>query len=97
MGSLAKLTRPKLHKVLPRQRLFDQLHDCLERPLTWVSGPPGSGKTSLVASYLSSQRTGGFWYHLDAGDGDLATLFHYLALAVETKGRKAVPLPVLSP
>ena len=36
MVSLAKLTRPKLHKVLPRQRLFDQLHDCLERPLTWV-------------------------------------------------------------
>src|SRR5688572_11191048 len=41
--SLAKITRPKLHKVVPRTRLFDRL-DGAARPLVWVVGPPGAGK-----------------------------------------------------
>jgi hypothetical protein len=58
-STLAKLTRPKLHQVVPRERLFDTLDRCRERPLTWVPGPPGGGKTALLASYLQARKLAG--------------------------------------
>ena len=60
---LAKLTRPKLHNVLGRGRLFDLLAAGRDRALTWVVGPPGAGKTALVANYLESEKLAGTWYH----------------------------------
>ncbi|HTT38849.1 MAG TPA: hypothetical protein VMH32_14410 [Burkholderiales bacterium] len=39
---LAKLTRPKLHNVLARQRLFALLDAGRERAVVWVVGPPGA-------------------------------------------------------
>jgi ATP/maltotriose-dependent transcriptional regulator MalT/DNA-binding SARP family transcriptional activator len=96
MTRLAKLTRPKLHNVLARHRLFAQLDAGRERAVIWVGGPPGSGKTALVASYVDAARLHCVWYHVDAGDQDLATFFHYLSRALDTSSRKA-PLPVLTP
>ena len=91
---LAKLTRPKLHNVLTRHRLFAQLDAGRERALTWVVGPPGSGKTALAASYLDASRIDNVWYHLDSGDHDLATFFHYLSQTLDASSRHA-PLPVI--
>jgi LuxR family maltose regulon positive regulatory protein len=96
---LAKLTRPRLHGAVPRDRLFDRLDDARgERPALCVVGPPGAGKTTLVASWLDSRRVPGIWYQIDPGDADLPTFFHYLGQACAPFARKGqAPLPALTP
>jgi LuxR family maltose regulon positive regulatory protein len=71
--ALAKTTPPVVHGIVPRPRLFRQLDRGRSCPLTWVSGPPGSGKTSLVASYIETRRLFCLWYQVDSGDKDLAS------------------------
>jgi hypothetical protein len=58
----------------------------------WLVGPPGAGKTTLVASWLKAQRVKNLWIQLDQGDGDVASFFHYLAMAASTlKGKPTLP------
>lgn len=98
-AALAKLTPPRLYAVTRRERLFTLLKEqCRHHPLIWVAGPPGAGKTSLIASYLVEQKRRTLWYHVDPGDADLATFFHYLAqVAQSAAGRKRLRLPALTP
>jgi LuxR family maltose regulon positive regulatory protein len=96
---LAKLTRPRLHKAVARERLFTLLDEAREhKPAICIVGPPGAGKTTLVASWLDARGIKGIWYQVDSGDGDLATFFYYLGLAAKAFMRKGQrPLPVLTP
>ncbi|MGE4057165.1 MAG: hypothetical protein AB7F99_20450, partial [Vicinamibacterales bacterium] len=97
--SLSKLNRPRLYGAVERERLFRRLDGSGERHGgLCVVGPPGAGKTTLVASWLESRGRGGIWYQVDAGDADLATFFHYLGRAAEGYTRKGQrPLPALTP
>jgi ATP/maltotriose-dependent transcriptional regulator MalT len=70
--SPAKITRPKRPDIFPRKRLFTLLDNGRKKPVTWVTGPAGSGKTTLVASYLDARRLPCLWYQVNAGDADIA-------------------------
>ncbi len=98
-SQLAKLTRPRLHRAVARERLFTVLDDArTHKPATCVVGPPGAGKTTLVASWLDARSIKGIWYQVDPGDADLATFFYYLGLAAKPFTRKGQrSLPVLTP
>src|SRR5918996_517755 len=90
----SKSIRPSIRGVVPRLRLFRRLD--IQQPLTWVWGPPGSGKTALVASYLSARRVRSLWYRLDANDADGATFFQELTLdggrgRVRLRGSASLP------
>lgn len=94
----AKFSRPQLHAIYARTRLFEWLDAACHFPVIWVEGPPGAGKTTLVASYLSHRKHRCLWYQVDGGDRDLASFFHYLGLAVaQTNPRFRRPMPKLTP
>ena len=94
---IAKVTHPTLTGVLPRKRLFNLLDRMRKRPVIWVSGPPGCGKTTLVSSYLDARELPCLWYQVDAGDADPATFFYYLGLAAKRAApQKRMPLPLLT-
>lgn len=98
-AQLAKLTRPRLHNAVARERLFTRLDvHRRERQAICIVGPPGAGKTTLAASWLDARGVRGIWYQVDGGDADAATFFHYLGIAATSLGHKGQrSLPALTP
>jgi LuxR family transcriptional regulator, maltose regulon positive regulatory protein len=95
---IAKITHPKTAGLLHRERLFRLLDEYGDIPVTWISAPAGSGKTSLVASYLADRKLKSIWYRVDERDGDIAAFFYYMGLAAKKAApRKRSPLPLLTP
>lgn len=95
--SIAKISRPKFSNIFQRERLFRELDISTKKTVTWIAGPAGSGKTTLIASYLDAHDVRSLWYQVDGGDSDIATFFYYLGLAA----KKACPrykknLPLLT-
>ncbi len=96
--SLPKISAPTVSGILVRTRLFRLLDKARSRPVIWLAGPPGTGKTTLVASYLQNRRLTALWYQIDFGDEDVASFFYYMGLAGRRVApRKRKPLPLLTP
>ena len=95
---LAKSTRPSCAGVFPRARLFKRIDKARSRPVIWIAGPPGAGKTVLVASYLEKRKLASLWYEIDETDADVASFFYHLEVAVAARARGKPPhLPRLTP
>lgn len=91
-----KLTAPSAEQALPRPRLFERL--AAAGRLIWVAAPAGSGKTSLMASWLQSVRRPFLWYRIDAGDSEASAFFAYLGQAAAGIAESgSAPLPALTP
>ncbi len=95
---IAKITRPVIRGAYQRRRLFRLLDRGRERPVIFVSGPPGSGKTTLISSYIDHRKLDCLWYRVDEIDGDLPSFFYYMGLAAKKAApRRRTPLPALTP
>ncbi|MEO7278372.1 MAG: BTAD domain-containing putative transcriptional regulator [Casimicrobium sp.] len=93
---LGKLMPPRMGRVFARERLFSLVEAAAKMPGVWVAGPPGVGKTTLVATYLESRRVKTLWMQVDAGDADPATFAHFLDLAIDgavPRRRTRLPAP----
>ena len=84
--AFAKTTRPTIGSAVPREALFARLDEPAGRTVVWISGRPGSGKTTLAAGYVQTRRLTSVWYQVDADDADPAAFFHYLTHAVRKLG-----------
>lgn len=80
--ALPKIAPPRLGRVLPRAGVSKALEDALAAGVAWVRAPGGAGKTTAVAAYVAQRDGPVAWLHADAADGELASLFHYLGLAI---------------
>lgn len=95
--SIAKITRPNMQHITQRQRLFSILDKKAVRPVIWIAAPAGSGKTTLVSSYIESRKLPCIWYQINAGDSDLATFFYYMSKAIRKSDTcKKKPMPLLN-
>ncbi len=90
-----KIICPNTAKIIHRTRLFNALDEARQQAkIIWIAAPGGSGKTTLVSSYLEKNQVAHCWYQIDEDDRDLATFFHYLGLAgklAAPRRKKAVP------
>lgn len=68
--------------MLLRKHLIDRLSAGIDLPLVVVSGPAGSGKTSLVCQWIMQENLRVAWYSLDEADNDSDLFFRYLLTAL---------------
>jgi len=95
-ATLAKLSPPRLTRVVRRERLHRLLDSGVRAQVVWFAAAAGSGKTTAAAEYLAARKTPVRWYRVDAGDLDLASFFYYLARS-SPAARKRKALPIFGP
>jgi LuxR family maltose regulon positive regulatory protein len=77
-----------------RQRLIDSVARGVRLPLTVITGPAGSGKSHLVASWRAGRRDDGpvAWVGLEADDGSPSTFWMYFVEALRRASASLAPL-----
>ena len=96
--STAITSKPRIPGIVRRERLFKQIDDGCTKQMTWISGPAGAGKTTLVSSYVDNRNVPCVWFQAEEGDNDAASFFYHLGHAVrKATPRYKKPLPFLTP
>ena len=95
---IPKIARPRLALAYQRTDLHKLLDEMRSRQLIIISGPPGAGKSTLVATYVENRKLPSLWYQVDKCDKDIATVFHYLGIAAQdAKPSSKSAMPHLTP
>lgn len=95
---IPKITRHRPAPNYHRTDLYNLLDELSSRQLIVVSGPPGTGKSTLIATYIESRKLSSVWYRVDKADNDLATFYYYLGIAArEAKSHDKPAMPHLTP
>lgn len=95
---MVKITRPIKKDSYSRHRLFDELDQMRQGQIIWISAQAGSGKTTLISSYIEQRKLSCLWYQCDKDDGDPATFFYYMGFAAaKASSGKRKPLPLFAP
>jgi len=85
-----KIIVPSLRSnLLIRTELIEQLNESKDYPFVFLSGPAGSGKTSLVCQWLQEEDLRVAWYSLDQEDNEPDSFFRYI-LAAFVKADKSL-------
>ncbi|WP_085317955.1 BTAD domain-containing putative transcriptional regulator [Derxia lacustris] len=107
----AKFDLPDSRRALPRERLLAAVDLAFDSArCVWICAEPGSGKTTLAASWPATRNRPAAWYRIDPGDADTAVFtedfaamlgWHGAAEPPRAKSRRAAPpappLPVWDP
>jgi LuxR family transcriptional regulator, maltose regulon positive regulatory protein len=79
-----KLRLPVIRpELVPRPRLQKQIAQGLRGPLTLITAPAGFGKTTLVASCITSCRMPIAWLSLDKNDNQAGRFLNYLVATLQ--------------
>jgi LuxR family maltose regulon positive regulatory protein len=87
-GITMAIATPTVHKprrqpkLVHRPRLLDQLHQNIQRKLTFVCAPAGYGKTTLLIDFAEDADARVAWCRLGPEDVSLGYFFRHLTLAL---------------
>lgn len=83
LAAKLRVPLPPRHLVA-RTHLLADLRGALERPVTLLSASAGSGKSTLVSSWLRQDSSPSAWLSLNQADSDAARFWPYLFTALDT-------------
>ena len=80
----SKLSVPQLRaRLVARPHVVELLEQGTRRALTLISAPAGSGKTTILSSWLREAGVTAAWLSLDGHDNDLHRFWMYVLAALE--------------
>src|SRR5215213_8510125 len=71
------------HKLVPRPQLVERLDAALTYPVTLISAPAGSGKTSVLRAWVARCKATVAWLSLDPEDNDPTRFWAYVIAALQ--------------
>lgn len=81
----SKFHVPQLRaKLVPRPHMIELLEQGTRQALTLISAPAGSGKTTILSSWLRDAEILAAWLSLDDHDNDLHRFWTYVLAALDT-------------
>jgi LuxR family maltose regulon positive regulatory protein len=80
-----KLSKPPINiTTIERMAILERFADYNQYKMLLVSAPAGSGKSTLINTWLDRVETNYCWYSLDVSDNDLKQYLTYLITCIET-------------